>query len=50
MSSISINARFSLPTIENQDESVIIEKRFDESNCEIARLGLPPGKEAAKVR
>ena len=51
MSSLmSITVKFSYPPTNNQDESVIIEKRFDESNCEPARLGLPPGVEAVKVR
>ena len=49
MSPISINVRFSLPSSNSeQNESVIIEQCFDESNCEEARLGLAPGVEAVK--
>lgn len=47
-SSISINVRFSYPSTNSEDEGTIIEKIFDESNCEPARLGLRPGVEAVK--
>jgi hypothetical protein len=49
VSSVSINVRFSLPPVADGEEGNIIEKRFDETNCESARLGLPPGVEAVKV-
>ena len=53
MSSIlSINSKFTLPSKNQQDEaeSIIIHKTFDESNCEISRLGLAPGSTPLKVR
>lgn len=51
-STISINAKFTLPSKnqQNEEKSIIIHKRFDESNCDIARLGLSPGVEPVKVR
>lgn len=42
-STISIVAKFTTPQSE-----VDVEHRFDESNCEVARIGLPQGVEAVK--
>ena len=49
MSAISINVKFSLPS---SDEEIpqSIENLFDATKCEVARLGLPPGVDAVKVR
>lgn len=48
MNSVSIHARYTFPS-NDQEEPLVVEKTFDESNCEIARLGLPEGVEAVKV-
>ena len=43
-SNISIVATFTTPQSEKD-----VEHRFDESNCQVARIGLPQGVEAVKV-
>ena len=43
-SNISIVAKFNTP-----QHDVAVEHRFDKSNCEVARIGLPEGVEAVKV-
>ncbi len=48
MSSISINVQYIFPS-DDQEEPRVVEKNFDESNCEIARIGLPEGVKAVKV-
>merc|ERR1712038_931692 len=49
MNSISIKARFSVPQSTSDQEGVrTVQKQFDETNCETARLGLAPGVEAVK--
>ena len=45
---VSIHAKYKFPS-KDQEAPVVIEKKFDEGNCQIARLGLPDGVEAVKV-
>eukprot|EP00551_Chaetoceros_affinis_P013940 CAMPEP_0203690780 /NCGR_PEP_ID=MMETSP0091-20130426/3139_1 /ASSEMBLY_ACC=CAM_ASM_001089 /TAXON_ID=426623 /ORGANISM="Chaetoceros affinis, Strain CCMP159" /LENGTH=142 /DNA_ID=CAMNT_0050561049 /DNA_START=26 /DNA_END=454 /DNA_ORIENTATION=- len=48
LDSVSIDVRFTLPASEEKGEASVIEKCFDETNCETARIGLAPGVEAIK--
>ena len=48
-STVSIHAKYTFPS-SDQEDPVVIEQKFDDGNCQIARLGLPEGVEAVKVR